>query len=65
MGTGNLSSDSKTGQFTPEMVFCTSSGRVGIILNVDDQNLALELSSLQRNLGNLNPKAIGGESHSK
>lgn len=65
---GSMSSD-LTGcpSFTPEVVFCTSSGRIGVIANVDDQDLALQLSSLQRNLDHQRQRTavVGGDSHSK
>lgn len=36
--------------FNPEVIFCTSSGRIGVIFDVEDKDLAVELTSLQRNL---------------
>ncbi|KAI0078212.1 hypothetical protein K474DRAFT_1745998 [Panus rudis PR-1116 ss-1] len=37
--------------FEPEHIFFTSSGRIGQIIHVNDENVSLTLTGLQRNLG--------------
>lgn len=60
--TGSMSSDSANGTpFTSQAVFCTSMGGIGIVFDVNDQNLSLNLSALQRNLAHVAPEAGGGK----
>lgn len=59
---GSMSSDSANGTpFTSQAVFCTSMGGIGIVFDVNDQNLSLNLSALQRNLAHVAPEAGGGK----
>lgn len=48
----------------PEMLFFTSSGRIGTIIDVADQELSVHLSELQRNLAVL-LRGVGGDGHTK
>jgi DNA damage-binding protein 1 len=45
-------------------VFFTSSGRIGVIVNVVDDQLSLHLTALQRNLAGV-LQGIGGVSHTR
>jgi DNA damage-binding protein 1 len=47
-----------------EMIFFTSSGRIGIIVDIQDSTLALHLSELQRNMSAALPP-VGGTSHTR
>ncbi|KAH6912768.1 mono-functional DNA-alkylating methyl methanesulfonate N-term-domain-containing protein [Coprinopsis sp. MPI-PUGE-AT-0042] len=61
---GNMSSDSTSiDTFEPVSIFFTSSGGIGIIIDIKDQDLARHLSELQRNMS-AQFKGIGAPSHS-
>ncbi|KAG6831954.1 hypothetical protein H0H92_006555 [Tricholoma furcatifolium] len=58
------SSSSKNMDIEASHVFFTSSGRIGVILDVTEPTLSLHLTSLQRNLAGVVP-SIGGDSHAR
>ena len=45
-------------------VFFTSSGRIGVLVNVTDPQLSLHLTELQRNLAGAT-QAVGGVTHTR
>jgi DNA damage-binding protein 1 len=45
-------------------VFFTSSGRIGVIVNVVDDQLSLHLTALQRNLAGV-LQGVGGVTHTR
>lgn len=63
---GSLASDSsdKTPDLEAKHVFFTSSGRIGVIVNVTDPQLSLHLTELQRNLAGA-IQAVGGVTHTR
>jgi len=48
----------------PEVVYFTSSGQIGVIIDVQDKELALHLTALQRNLAAV-VSGVGNESHTR
>jgi DNA damage-binding protein 1 len=63
---GSLTGSDQTNksELQTEMIFFTSSGRIGIIVDIQDNDLALHLSELQRNMSATIP-AVGGTSHTR
>ncbi|PFH53878.1 hypothetical protein AMATHDRAFT_72908 [Amanita thiersii Skay4041] len=62
---GSLSRDvEEDAPFKPQELYFTSSGRIGVILDIKDNNLSIHLTALERNMGYVTP-AIGGESHTR
>ncbi|KAG6837618.1 hypothetical protein H0H93_006139 [Arthromyces matolae] len=62
---GSLTSDSTMStSLEASQTFFTSSGRIGVIVEVTDATLALNLTALQRNLAAV-LTGIGGESHTR
>ncbi|KAF8967077.1 CPSF A subunit region-domain-containing protein [Flammula alnicola] len=63
---GSLSSSDQTkdSKLKPEMLYFTSSGRIGVITDVEDKDLSLHLTELQRNLAAVIP-GVGGTSHTR
>ncbi|KAG6878094.1 hypothetical protein C0993_012421 [Termitomyces sp. T159_Od127] len=62
---GSLTSDSsKSTDLKATHVFFSSSGRIGVIVEVTDPSLALHLTALQRNLASA-VTGVGGESHAR
>ncbi|TFK70374.1 hypothetical protein BDN72DRAFT_542903 [Pluteus cervinus] len=60
-----LSSDmSNDGVFEPKQLFFTSSGRIGVIIDVGNEQTALHLTALQRNLSTV-VEGVGGVSHAR
>ncbi|TFK40691.1 CPSF A subunit region-domain-containing protein [Crucibulum laeve] len=55
---------SDTPTLTPTQIFFTSSGRIGVIVDVVDATLSLGLTAVQRNLASTIP-GIGGTSHTR
>jgi len=49
-GLGNTQDPHETGFFDPEVLFFTSTGRIGIVAHVNE-TIALHLTALQRNMG--------------
>lgn len=47
---GSISSDFTSETFEPEAIFLTSCGKVGVVIDIKDQDMAVHLSELQRNL---------------
>lgn len=65
ISTGSLTSDSsKNTNLRATHVFFSSSGRIGVIVEVTDPSLALHLTALQRNLASVIP-GVGGELHTR
>ena len=54
----------KDSEFSPEMIFFTTSGRIGVISNVESKELPLHLTDLQRNLAAAIP-GVGGTNHTR
>ena len=54
----------KDSEFSPEMIFFTTSGRIGVISNVENDELSKHLTELQRNLATVIP-GVGGTSHTR
>ena len=50
--------------FKPDMIYFTSSGSIGVIIDVADDTLSLHLTELQRNLAAVLP-GVGGTSHAR
>lgn len=48
----------------PNHIFFTASGRIGVIVDVADSQLSLDLTALQRNLGGV-IRGIGEADHAK
>ncbi len=48
----------------PEELFFTSSGRIGVIVDVKRNDVSLHLTELQRNLAAVIP-GVGGTSHTR
>ncbi|KAG6854676.1 hypothetical protein C0991_003324 [Blastosporella zonata] len=62
---GSLNSESaKNAGLEASHVFFSSSGRIGVIIEVTEPTLSLHLTALQRNLAGAVP-GVGGESHTK
>ncbi|CAA7261433.1 unnamed protein product [Cyclocybe aegerita] len=63
---GSLSSidSTKAPLLVPETLYFTSSGRIGMIIDVKDRDFALHLTELQRNLGAA-LLGVGGVSHAR
>ncbi|KAH0586144.1 hypothetical protein H2248_007410 [Termitomyces sp. 'cryptogamus'] len=62
---GSLTSDSSMNtNLEATHVFFSSSGRIGVIVEVTDPSLSLHLTALQRNLASALP-GLGGESHTR
>ncbi|KAF9485871.1 hypothetical protein BDN70DRAFT_870784 [Pholiota conissans] len=62
---GSLSnSDQKDTRFKPQMIYFASSGRIGVISDVEDEGLSLHLTELQRNLAAA-IAGVGGPSHTR
>ncbi|KAG6903292.1 hypothetical protein C0995_000187 [Termitomyces sp. Mi166 len=62
---GSLTSgSSNNASFEASHVFFSSSGRIGVIVEVTDSSLSLHLTALQRNLAGAVP-GVGGESHTR
>ncbi|KAF9561348.1 hypothetical protein CPC08DRAFT_689138 [Agrocybe pediades] len=61
---GNKTKSSIDSKFEPEMFFFTSSGKIGVISDVEDIQLSLHLTELQRNLAAAIP-GVGGTSHTR
>ncbi|KAJ4488025.1 CPSF A subunit region-domain-containing protein [Lentinula aciculospora] len=58
------SSDASLGKFKSTHLFCTQSGQIGVIINVENENIAKALSALELQLGQKSV-ATGGISHAK
>jgi len=54
----------KDSKFKPQMIYFTSSGRIGVITDVEDEVLSLHLTELQRNLAAI-ISGVGGTSHTR
>ncbi|KIM43302.1 hypothetical protein M413DRAFT_444121 [Hebeloma cylindrosporum] len=54
----------KGSEFSPEMGFFTTSGRIGVISNVEDKDLPLHLTDLERNLAAFT-RGVGGKNHTR
>jgi DNA damage-binding protein 1 len=65
-GRSNSNSDggNSTQTLTPQLLFFTSSGRIGVIIDVDSPELSLHLTELERNLGKVVTE-IAHASHAK
>ncbi|KAF8630852.1 hypothetical protein AX17_005211 [Amanita inopinata Kibby_2008] len=50
--------------FVPSEIFFTSSGRIGIVLDINGNELPIQLTALERNLAYV-VKGVGGESHTR
>ncbi|KAF9013379.1 CPSF A subunit region-domain-containing protein [Cyathus striatus] len=63
---GSLSSSDASNHpsLVQEAVFFTSSGHIGVVIGITDDQLSLHLTELQRNLGGVIP-AVGGVSHAR
>jgi DNA damage-binding protein 1 len=48
----------------PEIVYFTSSGQIGVIIDVPDKELAMHLTALQRNLAAV-ISGVGSVSHTR
>ena len=48
----------------PEIVYFTSSGQIGVIIDVQDKELAMHLTALQRNLAAV-VSGVGSVSHTR
>lgn len=51
-------------KFLPEIVYFTSSGLIGVIIDVQDKELAIHLTALQRNLAAV-VSGVGNVSHTR
>jgi DNA damage-binding protein 1 len=51
-------------KFLPEIVYFTSSGQIGVIIDVEDKQLAMHLTALQRNLATV-VSGVGSVSHTR
>jgi DNA damage-binding protein 1 len=47
-----------------KQIFFTSSGRIGVVVDITDDQLSLHLTALQRNMANIS-KGAGGTSHAR
>ncbi|PBK75055.1 hypothetical protein ARMSODRAFT_929129 [Armillaria solidipes] len=56
--------DDNTQALEPTHLFCTSSGRIGVIVDVSDERLATHLRNLQVNMGQM-VSGVGGISHAR
>lgn len=56
--------DDNTQALEPTHLFCTSSGRIGVIVDVSDERLATHLRDLQVNMGQM-ISGVGGISHAR
>lgn len=63
-GSISASDASSIATLVPEHIFFTSSGRIYVVVDVEDDNLALNLTSLQRNLAST-VQGVGGISHTR
>jgi hypothetical protein len=62
---GSLATDqSEEPVLQPEELFFTSSGRVGVIVDVKNNKVSLHLTELQRNMAAVLP-SVGGTSHTR
>ncbi|KAF8158252.1 mono-functional DNA-alkylating methyl methanesulfonate N-term-domain-containing protein [Crassisporium funariophilum] len=63
---GSLSTvdNSKESDLKPEALFFTSSGRIGVIVDVQSKDLSMHLTELQRNLSAV-INGVGGTSHTR
>ncbi|PPR07110.1 hypothetical protein CVT24_010946 [Panaeolus cyanescens] len=61
---GSVFSSNADSLLRPEMLFFTSSGRIGTIIDVVDQDLSVNLSELERNLSTI-LRGAGGGGHTK
>jgi hypothetical protein len=50
--TGSVSTPDAGSKLEPVQLFFASSGRIGIIVDIPDRQLGLDLTSLQRNMAN-------------
>jgi DNA damage-binding protein 1 len=55
---------SEKADLEPEELFFTSSGRIGVIVNVRNEDVSIHLSGLQRNMSAIVPN-VGGTSHAR
>jgi DNA damage-binding protein 1 len=55
---------SEKADLEPEELFFTSSGRIGVIVNVRNEDVSIHLSGLQRNMSTIVP-STGGTSHAR
>jgi DNA damage-binding protein 1 len=56
--------ESKDANFQPKQLFFSSTGRIGILSIIEDTQLALSLTGLQRNMASVLP-GIGGLKHTR
>jgi DNA damage-binding protein 1 len=62
---GSLSQDvEENTQFVANELFFTSSGRIGVLLDITDSKLPMQLTALERNMAYV-VEGIGGESHTR
>jgi len=54
----------ESGQLKPEVVFFTSSGKIGVMVDVPDLGTSTQLSGLERNLASV-IKGVGGMNHAE
>ena len=54
----------ESAKLNPEVIFFTSSGRIGIVTDVQDNELSLHLTELQRNLAAVET-GVGSVSHTR
>ncbi|KAF8908996.1 CPSF A subunit region-domain-containing protein [Gymnopilus junonius] len=54
----------ETNKLSPEVIFFTSSGRIGVVTDIQDNELSLHLTELQRNLASV-ISGVGSVSHTR
>lgn len=64
LGSLTTTDQSEEPALKPEELFFTSSGRIGVIVDVKKNDVSLSLTGLQRNMAAILP-AVGGTSHAR